>query len=200
MNAATRFTASPARHVKQSLTDTARTLPRSPPRSHTSRRCPMAKYASETTVSAEKSRGEIETVLKRYGASHFGYMSAPDRVVIGFQAHATRVKFELPLPDPKARAFTHKKGRQSWHDDERTPLQAEQAHAQAVRQCWRALLLVIKAKLEAVDAEITTFEEEFLAHIVLPNGQTVGASLLPRIQEATASGQMPALAIGFDKP
>ena len=33
---------------------------------------------------------------------------------------------------------------------------------QACRQRWRALALVIKAKLEAIDAEISTFEEEFL--------------------------------------
>lgn len=158
----------------------------------------MAKYASETTVSVEKTRNEIEAVLKRYGASHFGYMAAPDRVMIGFQANSFRVKFELPLPDPTARQFTHKTGRQSW--ERRTTLQAQEHYAKACRQCWRALLLVIKAKLEAVDAEITTFEEEFMAHIVLPNGQTVGASLLPRIAEAHQSGQMPSLQIGFDKP
>ncbi len=158
----------------------------------------MAKYASQTTVSAEKSRAEIETVLRRYGASHFGFISSPEAVMIGFQAHGKRVKFELPLPDPKAKTFTHTTSRGGW-SVARSGEAARKAHEQAVRQCWRALLLVIKAKLEAVDAEITTFEEEFLAHLVLPNGRTVAENLLPRIAEAYQSDEMPSLQIGFDR-
>lgn len=157
----------------------------------------MAKYASETTVSPEKSRSEIEATLNRYGASHFGYMTTPERVAIGFQAHGKRVKFELPLPRRDDKTFTHKKARYGL--EKRTDLQAQAAHAQAIRQCWRALYLVIKAKLEAVDAEITTFEEEFLAHIILPNGRTVAENLLPRIAEAYQTGDMPTLQIGFDR-
>ena len=41
------------------------------------------------------------------------------------------------------------------------------------RQRWRALNLAIKAKLEAVESGIVTFDQEFLAHIVGPSGQTV---------------------------
>ena len=45
---------------------------------------------------------------------------------------------------------------------------------QAARQKWRALLLLVKAKLEAVDAKIATFEEAFFGDIVLPEtGKTV---------------------------
>ena len=39
----------------------------------------------------------------------------------------------------------------------------QETHDQACRQRWRALLLVIKAKLEAVTAGISTVETEFLA-------------------------------------
>ena len=60
-------------------------------------------------------------------------------------------------------------------------------------QRWRALLLVVKAKLEAVEAEIATFEEEFLPHIVLPNGRTVGEMALPEIERAYQGGRTPAL-------
>lgn len=156
-----------------------------------------AKYASQTEVSPEKTRSEIETVLKRYGASHFGYMTTPERVAIGFQAHGKRVKFELPLPLLTDRVFTHRKNGSFWVL--RTSVQRDKAHSQAIRSCWRALLLVIKAKLEAVEAEITTFEEEFLAHIVLPNGRTVAENLLPRIAESYQTGEMPPLQIGFDR-
>jgi hypothetical protein len=40
---------------------------------------------------------------------------------------------------------------------------------------------VIKAKLEAVAAGITIFEDEFLAHIVLPGGQTVAETIRENI-------------------
>jgi hypothetical protein len=159
----------------------------------------MPKFAKTTTVSSDKSRAEIEATLKRYGASHFAYMASPDRAIVAFQAHERRIKFELPMPNPDAREFTHRKGRHKWSaDEERTEIQRIALYEQSVRQRWRALLLVIKAKLEAVDAKITTFEEEFLAHIVLPNGQTAGAYLIPSITEAYETGRMPALQIGWD--
>jgi hypothetical protein len=34
---------------------------------------------------------------------------------------------------------------------------------------WRALLLMIKAKVEAVESGVVTFEDEWLAHFVLPS-------------------------------
>ena len=51
-----------------------------------------------------------------------------------------------------------------------------------MRQRWRALALCIKAKLEAVECGITSFEEEFLAHVVMPNGQTFGKLALAQIE------------------
>ena len=45
---------------------------------------------------------------------------------------------------------------------------------QACQQRWRALLLIIRGKLEAVESAITTLESEFLANVVLPDGGTVG--------------------------
>jgi hypothetical protein len=53
---------------------------------------------------------------------------------------------------------------------------------------WRALCLVIKAKLEAVQSGISEFEDEFLANIVLPTGETVLSSIRPRIAEMYKTG------------
>lgn len=53
-------------------------------------------------------------------------------------------------------------------------------YEKATRQRWRALALVIKAKLEAVASGITEFEQEFLAHIVLPDGRTVRGTVARR--------------------
>lgn len=149
----------------------------------------MPKFAADTSVSSERSRAEIESTLRRYGADSFGYMSNRDTAVIGFQAHGRRIKFELPMPDPKAREFTHTPGR----NIERSPAQADAAWEQACRQRWRALALCVKAKLEAVEAGITTFEAEFLAHIVLPGGATVGELALDKIALAYETGDTPPL-------
>ena len=51
------------------------------------------------------------------------------------------------------------------------------------------LALVIKAKLEAVEAGITTFDEEFLAHIVMPGGHSIGQFVIPRLEEVYRTGQ-----------
>lgn len=75
----------------------------------------------------------------------------------------------------------------------RSQTQQEEIYEQAVKQRWRALALVIKAKLEAVEAGITIFEDEFLAHIVLPNGQTAGEYMVPQIEAAYETGKMPAM-------
>lgn len=65
-----------------------------------------------------------------------------------------------------------------------------------MRQRWRALALVIKAKLEAIESGITTVDAEFLAHLVLPDGRTYGEFALPQIDEVYRSGAMPPLLPG----
>lgn len=125
----------------------------------------MTRYAARTKVTAEKSRAEIETTLRRYGADQFMSGWQEGSATLGFRVKERQVRFVLHLPKEQ----------------------------QAVRQCWRALLLVIKAKLEAVDAGISCFEDEFLAHIMLPNGQQVGQWLRPQLALTYEQGNMPAL-------
>ncbi len=43
------------------------------------------------------------------------------------------------------------------------------------------------------EAGITIFEDEFMAHIVLPDGRTVGEYMLAPIEDSYRTGQMPAL-------
>ncbi|WP_024354175.1 hypothetical protein [Brevundimonas naejangsanensis] len=145
----------------------------------------MTRYAAETSVSQDRSRAEIEATLKRYGATSFMYASEPTAAMIGFRISDRMVKFVLPMPDPKSREFTHHSRGQ------RTPDAALKAWEQAGRQRWRALALVIKAKLEAVAAGITTIEDEFLAHTVLPDGSTVGQFMQPQLAIAYEQGSMP---------
>lgn len=149
----------------------------------------MPNYAADTSVSVDASRAEIERTLRRYGAVSFAYGWDARGAMIEFVSSARRVRFVLPLPDRNAREFTHTAGRNL----ERSERQAEAAWEQACRQRWRALNLVIKAKLEAVDAGISEFEDEFLAHTVLPDGTTFGAWARPQLDDVFANNTMPAL-------
>ncbi len=152
----------------------------------------MPRYAENTAVSSESSRNEIERTLARYGAQQFMYGWDHESAVIMFRAYDRNVRFRLPLPDRKSKEFTHTPARGTL----RSAQQAEMAWEQATRQRWRALALVIKAKLEAVEAGITEFEDEFLAHIILPSGQTTGEFIRPQIAAAYSRGEMPALLPG----
>jgi hypothetical protein len=64
---------------------------------------------------------------------------------------------------------------------------------QATRGRWRRLLLVIKAKLAAIDIGILSFEDAFIGETVFPDRQTVAEYMAPQIEAAYSSGQMPKL-------
>lgn len=145
----------------------------------------VTRYAATTSVSSAKSKAEIEAIVERYGAAQFFSGWDATRAVIGFTMQGRQVKFVLPMPDKADPQFTrHSKG-------PRSPDAALAQWEQACRQKWRALLLVIKAKLEAVESGISVFEDEFLANIVLPGGQLVGQWMRPQIAHAYETREMP---------
>lgn len=146
----------------------------------------MSTYAKDTNVSCAKSRIDIEATLQRYGADGFAYATAEGKAMIGFQMKSRQVKFILPLPLLNEYSMTDS-GRK------RTEKSQYDAWEQACRQRWRALLLVIKAKLEAVECGISVFDQEFLANIVLPDGSTAGDFMVPQIERAYITKKMPAM-------
>jgi len=151
------------------------------------------KYASETTVSSERSQGEIKATLQRYGASKYAFFEEDTRSAIVFELADRRLRFDLPLPNRTADEFVYR-----YYGGKKTndALPVHKQHVkweQACRQRWRALALAIKAKLEAVESGITTFEDEFLAHIVMPDGKTIGEHISPQIPELCATGRLPRL-------
>jgi hypothetical protein len=149
-------------------------------------------YAENTSVPVERSKAEIERVLERYGAEGFMYGIRQDRAVIAFEANARHVRFILPFPDPQSPEFvTTPTGRRRKGDA------VNSAYDQEVRRRWRALALAIKAKLEAVDTGITEFDEEFLAHIVMPGGKTVAETAIPAVQKAYTNGEAVPLLPGY---
>lgn len=150
-----------------------------------------ARYAERTEVPSDRSRAEIEKTLQRYGATAFGYGWGARGAEVIFEVADRRIRLVIPLPRRDDERLTvTPSGRQ------RSASAASDEYERAVRQSWRALSLVIKAKLEAVAAGITTVEAEFLAHIVLPSGGTVGDWAQPQIARAYEQNTMPELMPG----
>lgn len=135
-------------------------------------------YASKTSVPIERSQAEIRKILSKYNASGFAFGEQGERSIVMFEMEGRRIRFILPMPQVPSPNAT---------------LASVRTYEQLCRSRWRSLVLAIKAKLECVDSGIATLEEEFLAHIMLPNGQSVGQAMIPQIGSAYASGKMPPL-------
>lgn len=148
-------------------------------------------YAEGTQVTRSASLAEIEHTLDRYGAKAFMYGSTDSEAVIMFDCRNLRIKFRLALPAVESfRMSRHKPPRR------RTDEETRRFRDEEVRRRWRALLLVIKAKLESVETGIESFEEAFSSQILLPSGQTVGQWLGPQLAESASAGKMPPLLPG----
>lgn len=102
-------------------------------------------YAEHTKVPFDRTVIEILTMLRKAGAAQVGQMEEESRLTVIFRLGERQVRFRV-----------------SWEKGEVSK-----------RQRARALLLVIKAKLESIASEVETFEQAFLANIVLADGATV---------------------------
>lgn len=140
-------------------------------------------YAAQTKVPISKTKTDIEELLAKHGAVGFAYATEGDRALIAFNMGGRRVQIMLVVPSIDDFPRTPRNTR-------RTAAAQQSGWGQACRQRWRALL-IIRAKLEAVESGITTLESEFLANLVLPDGVTVGDWLAPQIDEAYGTGRMP---------
>jgi hypothetical protein len=143
-------------------------------------------YASETTVPVFRSQQEIQEIIGRYGASSFMFGMKGSQAMIGFEAGGRQIKMVINMP-----------GRDVFRRDKRgnarTDKQMDTCMAQGERQRWRALVLIVKAKLEAVASGVATFEQEFLPYMVLPGGKTVHEELAPRLAAWYQKGEVPKL-------
>jgi hypothetical protein len=120
-------------------------------------------YAARTDVPLDRSIDEIVRVLRKSGAERIARAEEPDRMAVQCFLNDRLLRFSIGLPDgPQAR-----------------------------RQRGRALLLVIKAKIESIESGVETFDEAFLANIVTPDGRTIAQWAVPQIETAYAEGKMP---------
>lgn len=148
-------------------------------------------YAESTSVSVDKSRAELEKLLAKSGATQRMIGSDDDAgfAFVVFRLADRHVRLRVPLP--KLDAFKLRTVRRCRVDA--TPEQQRQAHEQACRARWRAVVLLLKAKLEAIELGLSTVEREFLADVFLPDGRTVHEFLEEPLRDAYLGGTMPPL-------
>lgn len=126
----------------------------------------MSGYAIKTTVPISQTRNEIERLCDKHGAISFATFTERTQSSIAFEIRNRRVLFRLPLPEEIS-------------DQER-------------RSRWRGLLLCVKAKFEAIERGVETFEEAFLAHFMTQDGRTVAETAMPHLDQI-AAGNVPLL-------
>ena len=119
-------------------------------------------YAKDTEVPFERSMSEIVGLLKRAGADQIAQVDQRDTFTIQFTLNDRMVRFRVGYPSREEVA-----GSAGPRQD------VERLVAQWHRQRGRSLLLVIKAKLESIESGVETFEQAFLANVVLSDGETV---------------------------
>jgi hypothetical protein len=141
-------------------------------------------YATGTSVPVEKSLTEIRKLLLAAGATHYAYGEEPEGAAIQFAIEGLHYRFTVRRP--------------RWEDLEkryREPWRVVQARAldDEWKRRWRARLLWIKAQLEFAEVEPEEFSRAMLAHLVMPNGQTIGTWAVPQIEAMYERGTMPRL-------
>jgi len=131
-------------------------------------------YAENTKVTVERSKAAIEKLLFKYGATNYLYGMESGKALIMFIMDGRHIKMVLDLPVRE--------------DDN---VSGVKAYNQMHKQKWRALYIVLKAKLIAIEEKIATLEDEFLPYTVLPDGRTVSEFINPQIDQAYLDGKMP---------
>lgn len=123
-------------------------------------------YAADTKVPVAKTTAEIGALLERIGASQRGTMVDDEHnaAVVYFCLKGAQYRIDVPLPALERRQIL-----KSGPEIDR----ALRLHEQATRTRWRGVLLLLKAKIEAVRLGLSSYEKEFMPDMVLPNGMTV---------------------------
>lgn len=143
----------------------------------------MMAYAENTTVPIEKSMGEIKAMIRKAGADKIAQYEEADKIAVQFYMRERMIRFRVSLPGIADVAKVDGRGYGLSND------QRIRKRDQAQRQRVRALLLVIKAKLESIESNVETFEEAFLANVVMADGRTIYERIAEPIALEYQTGQ-----------
>jgi hypothetical protein len=152
-------------------------------------------YAAGTDVPVERSRAEIDAVLTKNGAGSVAILNDEEKHIAMFAFTIRGARFRVELPLPSVADVTPVKGKEpggwwSWGADRRAQY-VNGKLAQARRERWRQMLLLLKAKLEIVRMGLSTVEREFMADMVLPSGRTAFVALADALAKGLEPGDTP---------
>jgi hypothetical protein len=150
-------------------------------------------YAEKTTVAFEKSVNQIIGALRRAGADQIAQFEGKDRFSVQFTLSDRMVRFTVPFP------LLDDMPRYNGRNQALTQVQRNDRLNQARNQRGRALLLTIKAKLESIESGIETFEEAFLAHVVMSDGKTLYDKVREPIAVEYQTGKPSMMMIGHER-
>lgn len=143
----------------------------------------MRRYAEDTAVPISRSRGEIDQLLRAWGAQGIQWTDdfEHDQVMLRFiwprdeQRFMARFVVRLPGRDVLAGdALDGRTGRVS-------PGKLERLLAERGKREHRVLALWLKAALNAVDSGLVQAEELFLPFLEDRNGKTVAELAIPKL-------------------
>ena len=148
-------------------------------------------YAKGTKTAISTTEQQIKAMLMKAGAGGVAMMEERTKAIVAFHLNDRAVQFRLPLPAREDFSRT-RRGDGFRQNPEST---IDNLWMQASRERWRQLHLCIKAKLESVEQNIETFDDAFLAHIQMPDGETVGDKMRDELP-AQLSGRPPRPLLG----
>jgi hypothetical protein len=142
----------------------------------------VRRYAENTTVSVDKSRGDISGILAAHGVERMAWGTGPEGDTLQFELDGHQFRFAIPKPTPDSMradygheyAYPHNidwraKADQEW------------------RRRWRAYVMLTKMKMEFVESGDSTLEREFMPYLLV-DGVPLGTLL--------EEGRLPALTAG----
>ena len=153
----------------------------------------MTRYAEKTDVPVERSRLELERVLRNVGAQKQGMYRDGESAAVMFELAGRMVRLSIELPSREAfENLYDEDGRGKGDRDHWVSSKLESEE----KRLWRVLVLVVKAKLEAVAVGLSTVEREFLADVVVKGGRTVGELLHDELRQIYEGKNPPKLLLG----
>ncbi|MDO4244540.1 MAG: hypothetical protein Q4C89_00765 [Deinococcus sp.] len=138
------------------------------------------RYATDTKVSVSSSQAELRKLFGKYGITSFGFAEQPGGAMLAFQAGGYSHRIFMPVRGEDDGAFAYAGTRRRDAKGRRA------AAAQEERARWRALVLMVKAKLEYAAILSQSVESAFIEYRILASGRTVQ-------EEITQTGVTPAL-------
>jgi hypothetical protein len=126
----------------------------------------MPRLFHTTKVPVHRTVSEIIRVLQEHGATSVAVAHVPGAVQLAFTLGGRSVRLDVAQPD----------------DDERE-----------CRRRLRVLMMSVKMKLDLIEDDSSTVEDEFMAHLVLPSGETVRQSAGPMLEELPSTLMLPEL-------